>query len=129
MTQLLFLPQTSGATATASTARNGAVPRQRSAETTNQTTRQRSGQSGPEDRNVEKSPAGAGLSEELQCPVCLELFSRATTLGCGHSFCAACLQEVRDRSGDRCPLCRVTISSATRSVTLDSIVASLKARQ
>ncbi|XP_043245774.1 probable serine/threonine-protein kinase irlF isoform X1 [Amphibalanus amphitrite] len=71
------------------------------------------------------SSDGGGLSEELRCPVCLELFRRATTLGCGHTFCAGCLAETRDRGDDRCPLCRVTITSAIRSVTLNSIVRSV----
>ncbi|XP_043214688.1 stress response protein nst1-like isoform X2 [Amphibalanus amphitrite] len=71
------------------------------------------------------SSGGGGLSEELRCPVCLDLFRRATTLGCGHTFCAVCLAETRDRGDDRCPLCRVTITSAIRSVTLNSIVRSV----
>ncbi|KAF0289643.1 E3 ubiquitin-protein ligase rnf8 [Amphibalanus amphitrite] len=58
--------------------------------------------------------------------LCRELLLRqATTLGCGHTFCAVCLAETRDRGDDRCPLCRVTITSAIRSVTLNSIVRSV----
>ena len=124
----LFLPQANGATASTSTSQNGAIPRQRSAEAAKQTTHQQPGLSGPEDQKAEM-PGGAALSEELQCPICLEMFNRATTLGCGHSFCAGCLQEVQERSGAKCPLCRVTIRSATRSVTLDNIIRSMAANQ
>ncbi|KAF0314409.1 E3 ubiquitin-protein ligase rnf8-B [Amphibalanus amphitrite] len=62
--------------------------------------------------------------QELECAVCLELFRRATTLGCGHTFCADCVRSTR-----RCPLCRAPVTSATRSVTLDSIIGSLSAAQ
>ena len=72
---------------------------------------------------------GAGLSSNLQCPICLEMFNQATTLGCGHTFCSACLQEARLKiggsGGDRCPLCRAPVTSAIRSVTLDNIVRSI----
>ncbi|KAF0314410.1 E3 ubiquitin-protein ligase rnf8-B [Amphibalanus amphitrite] len=61
---------------------------------------------------------------ELECAVCLELFRRATTLGCGHTFCADCVRSTR-----RCPLCRAPVTSAARSVTLDSIIGSLSAAQ
>ncbi|KAF0299727.1 E3 ubiquitin-protein ligase rnf8 [Amphibalanus amphitrite] len=75
------------------------------------------------------SSGGGDLSEELRCPVCLELFRRATTLGCGHTFCAGCLAETRDRGADRCPLCAAPICSTIRSVALDGVVRSVAAQQ
>ncbi|XP_043227154.1 uncharacterized protein LOC122384155 [Amphibalanus amphitrite] len=78
----------------------------------------RSGQTGPLTESADP------LSQELECAVCLELFRRATTLGCGHTFCADCVRSTR-----RCPLCRAPVTSAARSVTLDSIIGSLSAAQ
>ncbi|XP_043214676.1 zinc finger CCCH-type antiviral protein 1-like isoform X2 [Amphibalanus amphitrite] len=75
------------------------------------------------------SSGGGRLSEELRCPVCLELFRRATTLGCGHTFCAGCLAKTRDRGADRCPLCAAPICSTIRSVALDGVVRSVAAQK
>lgn len=101
-----------------SSSTNGAIPRHIS-----------SGAGKQPSQPSQPSQAPDGLSEELQCPVCLEMFSRATTLGCGHTFCADCLQEVRAQSGDKCPLCRADVTSAIRSVTLDNIIRSMSAKQ
>ncbi|XP_043190111.1 protein mono-ADP-ribosyltransferase PARP12-like [Amphibalanus amphitrite] len=74
----------------------------------------------------------AGISDELQCPVCLDMFNRATTLGCGHTFCAQCLEDTRRSSDNKCPMCpmcRAVITSSTHSVTLDNIIRSVLASQ
>ncbi|XP_038616797.1 E3 ubiquitin-protein ligase TRIM11-like [Tachyglossus aculeatus] len=34
-----------------------------------------------------------GIREELTCSVCLEYFTDPVTIGCGHSFCQACLER------------------------------------
>ena len=54
-----------------------------------------------------------------ECPICVEPFSKApVTISCGHEFCAACLQLVRDSSygGDArttpCPMCRKLLTDA-----------------
>ena len=108
-----FSPQTNEAAVVLSAAKNGAIPRTKPGDCDNLIiTSQPSQRSQPRD----------GLSEELQCPICLEMFNRATTLGCGHTFCADCLQQARDTSGDRCPLCRDNIVITLRSVTLDNII-------
>ena len=65
------------------------------------------------------------LDRELQCPVCLLMFRRACTLGCGHTFCADCLQTARRLRGDRCPVCRTDIVAVAHSVALDNVVQSL----
>ena len=71
------------------------------------------------------SPSTEVISEELQCPICLEMFNRATTLGCGHTFCAECLQTARAENNTKCPMCRTKITSVTHCVALDNIVQSL----
>ncbi|XP_068122530.1 E3 ubiquitin-protein ligase TRIM8-like [Hyperolius riggenbachi] len=54
--------------------------------------------------------ASADLSEELECPVCLAIYTDPVTLRCGHNFCRVCIDRVLDlqkRSGGySCPECR-----------------------
>nr|AAI22161.1 Zgc:153151 [Danio rerio] len=51
------------------------------------------------------------LTEECQCPVCLDVFTDPVTTPCGHNFCKTCLIQCWDNSQDyRCPLCKVTFS-------------------
>ncbi|XP_056317276.1 nuclear factor 7, ovary isoform X2 [Danio aesculapii] len=51
------------------------------------------------------------LTEDCQCPVCLDVFTDPVTTPCGHNFCKACLKQCWDNSQDyRCPLCKETSS-------------------
>ncbi|XP_068121979.1 E3 ubiquitin/ISG15 ligase TRIM25-like [Hyperolius riggenbachi] len=54
--------------------------------------------------------ASAVLSKELECPVCLNIYTDPVTLRCGHNFCRVCIDRVLDSqevSGDySCPECR-----------------------
>ena len=67
------------------------------------------------------------LEEEFSCIICHELFIRATTLACGHTFCKHCLM-VWLRKEKNCPICRKSVSgteTAVRSVVLDSTVSTV----
>ncbi|XP_052672473.1 E3 ubiquitin/ISG15 ligase TRIM25-like [Harpia harpyja] len=74
--------------------------------------------------------AVAGLEEELTCPICLGIYSNPVSLGCGHSFCKACVQEARSRrhcpqDPFSCPLCSARADPAMElqpNVQLRSIV-------
>ncbi|XP_029853863.1 E3 ubiquitin-protein ligase TRIM50-like isoform X1 [Aquila chrysaetos chrysaetos] len=74
--------------------------------------------------------AVAGLEEELTCPICLGIYSNPVSLGCGHSFCKACVQEARShrpspRGPFTCPLCSAWADPAMElqpNVQLRSIV-------
>ncbi|XP_068122523.1 E3 ubiquitin/ISG15 ligase TRIM25-like [Hyperolius riggenbachi] len=50
------------------------------------------------------------LSEELECPVCLAIYTDPVTLRCGHNFCRVCIDRVLDSqegsAGYSCPECR-----------------------
>jgi len=50
---------------------------------------------------------GCHLTEERQCPVCLDVLNDPVTTPCGHNFCKTCLEECWDNSQDyKCPYCK-----------------------
>ncbi|XP_068111136.1 E3 ubiquitin-protein ligase TRIM11-like [Hyperolius riggenbachi] len=54
--------------------------------------------------------ASAILTEELECPVCLTIYTDPVSLRCGHNFCRVCIDRVLDSqegsAGYSCPECR-----------------------
>ncbi|XP_056317055.1 E3 ubiquitin-protein ligase TRIM39-like [Danio aesculapii] len=51
------------------------------------------------------------LFEELQCSVCLDVFTDPVSTPCGHNFCKSCLNKSWEKSQVcRCPLCRERFS-------------------
>ncbi|XP_073715912.1 E3 ubiquitin-protein ligase TRIM39 [Misgurnus anguillicaudatus] len=73
------------------------------------------------------SSSSVSLSEELQCCVCLDVFSDPVSTPCGHNFCRICLKQYWDNSQIySCPYCKETfskrpelnINTALREVTL-----------
>nr|XP_055032162.1 E3 ubiquitin-protein ligase TRIM39-like [Misgurnus anguillicaudatus] len=73
------------------------------------------------------SSSSVCLSEELQCCVCLDVFSDPVSTPCGHNFCRICLIECWDNSQIySCPYCKETfskrpelnINTALRQVTM-----------
>ncbi|XP_012626031.1 tripartite motif-containing protein 75 [Microcebus murinus] len=52
--------------------------------------------------------AVAGLQAEAKCPICLDYLRDPVTIGCGHNFCRACVQQSYADSQDDfpCPICR-----------------------
>ncbi|XP_030835468.1 uncharacterized protein LOC115921689 [Strongylocentrotus purpuratus] len=85
----------------------------------------------------EKAPSS---SENLTCPLCLDIFDDATILtSCGHTFCRKCLKNYdlshQDLDHMICPLCRkITKLSANRvddfltDVTVDGLVDNYRAK-
>ncbi|XP_040203111.1 E3 ubiquitin/ISG15 ligase TRIM25-like [Rana temporaria] len=72
--------------------------------------------------------ASADLRAELECSVCLNIYTDPVTLRCGHNFCRVCIDRVLDTqegSGDFfCPLCRKRFRSRPalqRNTTLHNI--------
>ncbi|XP_019717085.1 tripartite motif-containing protein 35-like [Hippocampus comes] len=52
------------------------------------------------------------VEDNLQCPLCLEIFRDPVLLPCSHSFCSACLRQWRREKGDlSCPVCRAEFAS------------------
>ncbi|XP_026110752.1 E3 ubiquitin-protein ligase TRIM39-like isoform X2 [Carassius auratus] len=53
------------------------------------------------------SSSMCSLSEEIQCSVCLDVFTDPVTTPCGHNFCKICLNKCWDNSQTcSCPYCK-----------------------
>ncbi|XP_067301569.1 E3 ubiquitin-protein ligase TRIM39-like isoform X2 [Pseudorasbora parva] len=53
------------------------------------------------------SSSGPALNEELQCSICLEVFTYPVTTPCGHNFCRSCLSKCWTNTQTCfCPLCK-----------------------
>ncbi|XP_016336411.1 uncharacterized protein LOC107684629 isoform X2 [Sinocyclocheilus anshuiensis] len=51
----------------------------------------------------------SSLTEELQCSICLDVFTDPVSTPCGHNFCKTCLNEHWDNSQTcSCPYCKET---------------------
>ncbi|XP_073506454.1 E3 ubiquitin/ISG15 ligase TRIM25-like [Phyllobates terribilis] len=73
--------------------------------------------------------ASAGLRRELECSVCLTLYTDPVILRCGHNFCRDCIDQVlntQDGSGVyTCPECRTQFQERPvliRNITLCNIL-------
>ncbi|XP_073715990.1 E3 ubiquitin-protein ligase TRIM39-like [Misgurnus anguillicaudatus] len=57
------------------------------------------------------SSSSVSLSKELQCCVCMDVFSDPVSTPCGHNFCRICLKQCWDNSQIySCPYCKETFS-------------------
>ncbi|XP_059417000.1 E3 ubiquitin/ISG15 ligase TRIM25-like isoform X7 [Carassius carassius] len=55
------------------------------------------------------SSSSGSLTEELQCSICLDVFTDPVGTPCGHNFCKTCLNEHWDNSQIcSCPYCKET---------------------
>ncbi|XP_051515198.1 E3 ubiquitin-protein ligase TRIM39-like isoform X1 [Myxocyprinus asiaticus] len=55
--------------------------------------------------------SSSALNEELQCSICLDVFTDPVTTPCGHNFCKTCLNECwKNTQNYSCPFCKETIS-------------------
>nr|XP_022914315.1 E3 ubiquitin-protein ligase rnf8-like [Onthophagus taurus] len=61
------------------------------------------------------------FAKELKCAICRELFVKAQTLNCSHSFCKNCIEQWGEKN-NRCPICRVEIETMTPTNVLDNFV-------
>ncbi|XP_076297643.1 uncharacterized protein LOC143217347 [Lasioglossum baleicum] len=64
------------------------------------------------------------MDEQLTCSICSELFVRATTLNCMHTFCQHCI-ATWNRKKKECPVCRAPVASMNRSIVLDNFIESM----
>ncbi|XP_075046876.1 E3 ubiquitin/ISG15 ligase TRIM25-like [Mixophyes fleayi] len=75
--------------------------------------------------------ASADLRQELDCSICLNIYTDPVTLRCGHNFCADCIDRVLDTQEGSgaytCPECRAEYKkrpALIRNITLCNIVGS-----
>ncbi|KAI8422302.1 hypothetical protein MSG28_006179 [Choristoneura fumiferana] len=61
------------------------------------------------------------MESELTCSICSELFIKATTLNCSHTFCKYCIDKWKKNKRE-CPICRTSITSECKSIVLDSLI-------
>ncbi|XP_073479256.1 E3 ubiquitin/ISG15 ligase TRIM25-like [Aquarana catesbeiana] len=73
--------------------------------------------------------ASANLRAELECSVCLNIYTDPVNLRCGHNFCRVCIDRVLDTQGGSggysCPECREKSQdrpALQRNITLRNIV-------
>ncbi|XP_015519637.1 E3 ubiquitin-protein ligase RNF8 isoform X3 [Neodiprion lecontei] len=61
------------------------------------------------------------MDEQLTCSICSELFVKATTLNCTHTFCQYCI-DTWEKKKKECPVCRTAIIAMNRSLVLDNFI-------
>lgn len=61
------------------------------------------------------------VQEELQCSICTEMFVKAVTLSCSHTFCQYCIKQWQ-KNKVVCPICRARTTSSCRTLILDSFI-------
>ncbi|XP_063785188.1 E3 ubiquitin/ISG15 ligase TRIM25-like [Pseudophryne corroboree] len=75
--------------------------------------------------------ASADVRQELDCSICLSIYTDPVTLRCGHNFCRVCIDRVLDTQEGaavyKCPECRAMFRRRPvlqRNITLCNIVGS-----
>ncbi|XP_030845770.1 tripartite motif-containing protein 59-like [Strongylocentrotus purpuratus] len=77
------------------------------------------------------------ITQNLECPVCLNTFTDPKILSCSHTYCKACLDNVLERNGHgqmlRCPVCRAEtqvpdqdVSKLPTNLALKSLIEDVK---
>ncbi|KAM4632083.1 E3 ubiquitin/ISG15 ligase TRIM25-like [Discoglossus pictus] len=75
--------------------------------------------------------ASADLTENLNCPICTDIYTNPTTLICGHTYCMDCITNTWDNQDDKdstCPECRLRFRirpELKRNMTLCKMVEKL----
>ncbi|XP_036605706.1 olfactory receptor 1L4-like [Trichosurus vulpecula] len=72
----------------------------------------------------------SNLWEELKCPICLDFLTCATSIECGHNFCARCIHELILKTSKprfRCPKCNTKCKKTLRpSRQLETVAQSFR---
>ena len=75
-----------------------------------------------DESNCHNNSVITSMEEEFTCCICQELFVRAHTLTCAHSFCELCIKEWM-KTKMECPMCRKAFSSQpVHSLALDNAI-------
>eukprot|EP01122_Echinamoeba_exundans_P016025 TRINITY_DN8001_c0_g1_i1.p1 TRINITY_DN8001_c0_g1~~TRINITY_DN8001_c0_g1_i1.p1 ORF type:complete len:330 (+),score=48.39 TRINITY_DN8001_c0_g1_i1:34-1023(+) len=71
--------------------------------------------------NAKSEDVSRSLTDNLVCPICLDLFSDAVVLNCGHTFCFRCI-SLHMRRQDSCPADRILITLITKNMAVRQVV-------
>ena len=75
--------------------------------------------------STKKNDMLLSIQEEFLCVICQELFVKAHSLSCSHSYCEKCITDWLKKN-KHCPICRKTIASKPcPSIALDNAVSKL----
>ncbi|XP_077123086.1 E3 ubiquitin-protein ligase TRIM39-like [Ranitomeya variabilis] len=80
--------------------------------------------------------ASADLRRELNCSICMDIYTDPVTLRCGHNFCRVCIDGLPDTEGGYgeyfCPECRTTFQRwppLQKNITLCNVVEKVQSTQ
>ncbi|XP_060533262.1 E3 ubiquitin-protein ligase RNF8-like isoform X2 [Cylas formicarius] len=89
------------------------------------TSYQEAGPSNSSTKNPEKCQRNQNqlddVEEEMMCSICANLFIKAVTLDCSHSFCEYCIGMWKKKKSE-CPICRKKITLSIRTLVLDNFI-------
>ena len=64
----------------------------------------------------------SSMQEEFLCVICQELFVKAHSLSCSHSYCEKCIKDWM-KTNKHCPMCRKTIEGKpVHSIAMDNAI-------
>uniref|UniRef100_A0A8C8H6F7 Uncharacterized protein n=1 Tax=Oncorhynchus tshawytscha TaxID=74940 RepID=A0A8C8H6F7_ONCTS len=76
------------------------------------------------------TPSSLLSEDQLQCFICLDVFTEPVTTSCGHNFCKACISRYWDSAGlCQCPMCNEKFNRRPElhiNTTLREVVENLK---
>jgi len=65
----------------------------------------------------------SAMQEEFLCVICQELFVKAHSLSCSHSYCEKCINDWIAKGNKYCPMCRKTIEGKpVPSIAMDNAI-------
>ena len=72
-----------------------------------------------------KNEMFSSMQEEFLCVICQELFVKAHSLSCSHSYCEKCITDWM-KANKHCPMCRKTIEGKpVPSIAMDNAITKL----
>lgn len=75
--------------------------------------------------NAKRNEMLSSMQEEFLCVICQELFVKAHSLSCSHSYCEKCISDWM-KGNKHCPMCRKTIEGKpVPSIALDNAISKL----
>ncbi|VEN61385.1 unnamed protein product [Callosobruchus maculatus] len=61
------------------------------------------------------------MEDEMMCSICSEMFFKAVTLNCSHTFCKYCIEKWK-KNRNICPICRAKITTMNATLVLDNVI-------